>query len=51
MEKDISGCADWLMVSIVAFIIYSVLNDSLVAVTFLAAVFLGILFGITGEKE
>ena len=51
MEKDISGCADWLMVSIVAFIIYSVLNDSLVAVTFLAAIFLGILFGITGEKE
>lgn len=51
MEKDISGCADWLMVSIVAFIIYSVLNDSLVAVTFLAAIFFGILFGITGEKE
>ncbi len=39
------------MVSMVAFIIYSVLNDSLVAVTFLAAIFFGILFGITGEKE
>lgn len=45
------ACADWLIVSFGAFIIYSALNDSLVAVTFVICIFSGILLTVTNTQD